>query len=434
MNIGIVVTARVKSSRLNEKVLQKIGNQTSFEILLDHLSNDKYPVVVAIPNNKDDNILKEISERKGFEVYRGQDDSPLHRLTECSKFYEFDHVVRITADDILIDLTLLFNQINMHVRGSHDYTFMRRCPDGVAGEVIRVSCLEEVCEDVGNKPIEFTSYYIKNKYESFEYYPPREYQHPFRLTMDYPEDLLLLRLIYASLINPGTLDIINFLKNHPYFTQINRLPAVTLYTCNYNTGKFVYDCIESIYKSELVYNDFEYIIIDDHSEDESLNIISEYYTQLDRDFQSRVKILRNNKNIGLPACCNKVLNYARGKYIMRIDSDDVIIQDILPKMIEKMKIDGSQACFSGYYETKEKLSITSSITENMYHPACSLLSTWSVNELKYQEGLKYEDGKEFMDRFKKKYKISFIDDQLWKYRQHPGQKTAQSDHPKNKVN
>ena len=263
-NVGIVVCARVKSSRIYQKVLQKIKGKHTIEILLDHVINDRYPVVLAIPENKDDDILETIGIDKGVEVYRGEDDSPLHRLTAVANEYNFDYVVRVTADDILIDLSILFDQIKFTLRGergkSHEYVYCRRCPEGVAAEVIKADVLNKVVSELGDKPVEFISYYIKGKYRTKEYYPRFEYQHPYRLTMDYPEDLTLLSVLFASLPDGfGTLDFLNYLHQHKYLLQINRLPAITVYTCNYNTGRYVLDTINSVLAQDL--EDFEYIIL-----------------------------------------------------------------------------------------------------------------------------------------------------------------------------
>lgn len=427
---GIVITARLKSSRLKEKALQKINNKFAIDILLDRVVNNKYPVIMAIPENPEDDILKEIAESKGIEVYRGYDKSPLHRLHGCANHFNFENVVRITIDDILIDLTVLLNQIKFHLRGNHEYTYCRRIPEGCAAEVIRTNVLNDVVADVGNKPIEFTSYYIKNKYNTFEYFPDMEYQFPYRLTLDYEEDLMMLRLIFACLAEPiGTLDIINFLKSHKYFLQINKLPVATIYTCNFNTSKYILDTIESVLN--LRFQEFEFIIIDDHSRDDSMDRITEYYTKLERPQQEKIKILRNDKNIGLSACSNKALELARGKFIMRIDSDDVIKDDIIDQMLDTISIENTQACLSGYFEVDEKLNIISQIKDNMFHPACALISTWTANELKYQENIKYLEGKDFWERFQKKYKYSFLQAPLWKYRRRPGQKTQDKNHPNN---
>jgi len=429
-NVGIVVTARVKSSRIPNKVLQQINGRTTIEILLDHVINDKYSVILAIPEAEENNPLAEIGNRKGIEVYRGEDDSPLHRLYEVATQNGLEHVVRVTADDILIDKTLMLNQIQFHVRGGQDYTFMRKCPEGIATEIISVPTLEKVVREVGKKPVEFISYYVKRASDIKEYYPPREYQWSFRLVMDYIEDLMLLRVLFASLPEPiGTLDIVNFLKAHKYFLNINRLPEVTVYTCNFNTSKYITDCMDSVIGQ--TFQDFEYIVLDDHSTDDSMDIITEYHTKLPWDKQAKMKIMRNPENIGLATSCNRLLEIARGKYIIRVDSDDTMAPGALAKMVETAKLNDAAAVLSGYYETEEFLTVTAEEINNMWHPGCSLLLRGAANEVKFRDDLKYLEGAEFFARFRKAYKTEFVPECLWYYRRRPGQKTADPEHPEN---
>jgi spore coat polysaccharide biosynthesis protein SpsF (cytidylyltransferase family) len=432
--LGVVVTARVKSSRLKEKVLQIVKGKRTIEILLDHVipQDDAWDVVLAIPESPDDDILMDIGIQKGIEVYRGEDDSPLHRLNAVANKYDFDYIVRITADDILIDQHLLRQQIHWATNGKLDYCYMRRCPEGVAGEVIKTEALEKVVAEIGDQPVEFVSYYFKNDNFTFnEFYPPLEYQWTFRLTMDYEEDLKLIRELYNALPEPfGTLDIINFLKKHRTFCQINELPKVTVYTCNYNQGKFLLDAMRSVHEQTI--DDYEYIILDDCSTDDSANVMLEYYNTLEEHYQIKTKMLRNKKNIGLPACCNDILTKARGKYLMRLDADDVLKPDAIKKNLEKMRIERTQGCFSAYHETKEGLSVTSTITKNDFHPAGCVLSKWCVNEIRFREDLEFGEGVPFMRQFRKYYPISFISEPLWLYRKHGESKTANPEHPNNK--
>jgi len=181
------------------------------------------------------------------------------------------------------------------------------------------------------------------------------------------------------------------------------------------------------------HTDFEFIVLDDCSTDNSMNLITEYYSKLDRDKQGKMRILRNDKNIGLPASCNKILDNVRGKFTARLDSDDVLLPTAIEKMLETVKIEGTQGVLSGYYETKEKLTQTAEILENMWHPGGALMSTWILNELRYREDLKYMEGQEFFKRFNKQYKVSFIKEALWCYRKRPGQKTQEKEHPNNGV-
>jgi len=435
-NVGLIITARVGSKRLPQKVLRKINGRRTIDILIDHClpSDDAYAVVLAIPDLQEDDILEEIGNERGLIVYRGENKSPLHRIHEAAILYEFDTVIRITSDDILIDQSLLRNQLKFHINGGHDYTYIGRCPEGIAGEVINVDALRRVVEKVGNKNIEFPGYHFKTRdFYWKEFYPPspgKEYQFSFRLTMDYEEDLILLKVIHSCLREPfGTLDIINFLKQNRYLLNINKLPEVTVYTCNYNTGDYIVDCMKSVVNQ--TFQDFEYIVVDDCSTDDSMNKIAEYYSTLNREQQTKVKVLRNEENKGLPSNCNMVLDIARGKYIFRLDSDDVLASGGIERMLETAKLENSHGVLSGYYNTKPGLSVTSETLDNEWHPAGCLLSTWCVNELKYKDDLDYLEGREFFDRFNKQYNISFIPEPLWYYRQRPGQKTASPDHPDN---
>ena len=432
-NVGIIITARVNSSRLHQKVLQRINDRFAIDILLDHVVNDFCPVILAIPDTDENDILESIANERGIDVYRGYNESPLHRLTACAKEYGFEYVARVTSDDILVDLFILLRQLKWAQKGDRDYVYVRRCPEGIGTEVIRTSVLDDVVKRVGEKPIEFVSYEIKNRkeYNTAEYFPGFEYQFKARLTMDYEQDLTLIRILYSCLVNPGTLDIINFLKKNRWCLDINRLPAVTVYTCNYNTAPYIVDCIKSVLAQD--FEDFELIVLDDHSTDDSMNVITEFVSSLPLQQQNKIRVVRNEKNIGLPASCNKVLSLARGVYLVRVDSDDRLHPDYLSKTTEQARIDNTHGVLTGYTRIDEEGGKLTDVLKNDWHPACALLSRWVVNEIKYRDGVQYCEGDLFYKDFRKHYHHSFISEPLWDYRQRPGQKTAQEDHPKNKA-
>lgn len=438
MNVAIVITARIKSNRLEEKVLQEINGKPAIEHLLNHVINqNKYPVILAIPQHQDDDRLEQIAIDKGVEVYRGQDKSPFHRLLAVAESGGYDHVVRITADDILIDLNLLFQQIGFHLKGDgkpRDYTYMKRCPEGIAGEVISTTALQKVAMEVGNQNIEFTSYYLKRGgFRVREFYPPspgRDYQHSYRLTMDYEEDLTLLRVIHTLLKEPGTLDIINLLKQNKYLLRINALPMVTIYTPNYNTGDYIVDTMKSVF--DQTFKDFEYIVIDDHSTDDSCNKIAEFIGQLDYHNQKKVKFIRNEKNLGQAETSNRALKLARGRYIMPLDSDDRLFPDAVENLKDILEAEQCDCVMSGYQRIDEKgNSLGEPVKHNDKHLGCAMIKTWAMNELKYKLDLKYCVGTDFLNRLKKDCKITYVKHPLWWYRVREGQLTQQKEHPEN---
>jgi len=203
---------------------------------------------------------------------------------------------------------------------------------------------------------------------------------------------------------------------------------VTFYTCCYNQEKYVKKTIESVLSQTKT--DWEYIVIDDCSTDGSLNTIVKYISQLPENERKKIQIISNPQNIGLPASCNIALKLARGQYICRIDSDDVLKKDFLNEMTTELEAHANAGgLVSSYVEIDQNGNEIMEIRKNKMHPGCALLSRWYANEVKFQEGLKFMEGKEFFNRFTKFHEIKFIDKVLWEYRRHPDQKTQQKDFP-----
>jgi len=97
-------------------------------------------------------------------------------------------------------------------------------------------------------------------------------------------------------------------------------PFISVFTPNFNKAHFISETIESILNQN--YSNFEYIIIDDCSTDKSLQIIQKY-AKLDK----RIKIYKNEKNLGIVKTRNKGFKYSsmKSKYFAIIDSDDVAL-------------------------------------------------------------------------------------------------------------
>src|ERR1044072_333802 len=103
-------------------------------------------------------------------------------------------------------------------------------------------------------------------------------------------------------------------------------PIVSVLTTAYNREKNIGQSIESVLASTLT--DFELIIVDDGSKDRTVEI-EKKYAQID----ARVKVYVNEKNLGDYPNRNKAANYAKGKYLKYVDSDDVIYEHTLEVMV-----------------------------------------------------------------------------------------------------
>ncbi len=97
-------------------------------------------------------------------------------------------------------------------------------------------------------------------------------------------------------------------------------PLFTIATITYNSGNWVRQAIESVLASS--FTDFELIISDDCSTDQTWEIIQQYKDK-------RIKAWRNEVNLGEYPNRNKVLQAAQGKFIIYIDGDDILYKDAL---------------------------------------------------------------------------------------------------------
>ena len=98
----------------------------------------------------------------------------------------------------------------------------------------------------------------------------------------------------------------------------------------YNTAKYVGKCIESIINQS--YKNLEILIIDDASTDSSFDICKDY-----ADTDKRIKIIRNDINIGLSGSRNIGIDISKGKYIAFVDSDDYITRKYIETLYFNIK-------------------------------------------------------------------------------------------------
>lgn len=100
------------------------------------------------------------------------------------------------------------------------------------------------------------------------------------------------------------------------------IPEITVIMAAWNSEKFIEDSIKSVLSQSK--RDFEFIIVDDYSQDSTAEIVMKFALRDDR-----IKFLRNEENKGAAASRNRAILLARGKYIAIVDSDDICYEDRL---------------------------------------------------------------------------------------------------------
>lgn len=104
------------------------------------------------------------------------------------------------------------------------------------------------------------------------------------------------------------------------------IPQVSVCMPMYNASKYLRECIDSVLAQ--TFKDFEFLIVDDGSDDDSVEIVKSYH-------DDRIRLIENTHDyIG---SLNMLLDEARGKYIARMDADDVMMPERLQVQLEYME-------------------------------------------------------------------------------------------------
>lgn len=135
-------------------------------------------------------------------------------------------------------------------------------------------------------------------------------------------------------------------------------PRVTVLMSVYNSAKYLPEAIESILNQS--YEDFEFLIINDGSTDDSLKIIKDYTDK-------RIRLI-TRKNKGLTASLNEGISKAKGEFIARQDSDDVSVPNRLKDEVEFLDDNPSVGLVGSNYTIMDK-SGKKLVTTNVFtHP------------------------------------------------------------------
>jgi glycosyltransferase involved in cell wall biosynthesis len=204
-------------------------------------------------------------------------------------------------------------------------------------------------------------------------------------------------------------------------------PKVSVVMPNYNAGEFLFESIESILSQ--TFSDFEFIIIDDGSTDNSWEIIQEFATK-----DSRIVPLRNEKNLRICETLNRGIKIARGEYIARMDSDDIAMPEWISRVLEFLEKKENKdvgVCGTNFFIVnkdgekigKKTFPKTDAQCKNAFwfrnpfgHNTV-LIRKKCFDEFGYYNGdFIYAEDLELWMRFGQKYKLRNIQEMLVKYR------------------
>lgn len=211
------------------------------------------------------------------------------------------------------------------------------------------------------------------------------------------------------------------------------MPKISVVMPAYNAEKYIREAIDSILNQ--TFNDFEFIIINDGSTDNTKKIIKSYN-------DSRIVYLENEKNSGIVYTLNKGLEYAKGEYIARMDSDDIAICTRLEKQFNYLELHNNIGVlgtgieiFGNQIKSENKVFSTNpeELKVDLIFASCIAHPTVMIRKVLIERyNIRYDELPGIEDyalwwKLSKITQISTLPDILLRYRVHKNQITQKKD-------
>jgi spore coat polysaccharide biosynthesis protein SpsF len=226
--VGIVVQARMDSTRLVGKVLRSVQGKPLLRRLYDRvrLSRRADTVVVAASVNPADQEIEDACRLWGIPAFRGPEKDLTGRLLGAARTFGLTALVRVTADNPLTDpegIDRLIEIFEQEKPGLVHNAPERGYPHGTAAEIMAVGVLETYDRELVSPDDRELVFSIARsqpeRWRSVEVNaPPEVFRPQYSLSVDYPEDLEFVSAIYAHFGGRDDVrltEIIQFLDSNP---------------------------------------------------------------------------------------------------------------------------------------------------------------------------------------------------------------------------
>ena len=228
-----IIQARMGSSRLPGKVMMSIDEQnTLLHYVIQQLKFSELTknIIIATTTSEKDDSIVDFATKMNLDHFRGEVDNVLDRYYQCAKNFSVSTIVRISADDPLIDPTVVDRVVEKFHSNSYDYvsnTHPRTFPQGNEIEVFSFDTLESAWKNAKKaSEKEHVTPYIYNNKEKFRI---GNVEHSkdlssLRWTVDTQNDLDLVRILISKIQKTPILitDILDVLSKEPDLLNINK--------------------------------------------------------------------------------------------------------------------------------------------------------------------------------------------------------------------
>jgi len=199
---GIILQARLGSTRLPGKALARIGSLTILEHCLARLqAGGAGEVVLATTDRREDDVLASLGRAAGARVFRGNAEDVLERIASAVARFGYEHVVRATADNPGVDIECAGRLLLALQEYGADYAIEAGLPYGSTVEAMTRDALFRAAAGADRADDrEHVTPYIRRRLDEFHVVqlaaPPGLRRPELRLTVDTREDLSYMRELY----------------------------------------------------------------------------------------------------------------------------------------------------------------------------------------------------------------------------------------------
>ena len=230
-----IIQARMGSTRLPGKILLDVAGEPmlakSVQRAMEAETVDQ--VVVATTVLSRDDVVAAYCAERGWACHRGSEDDVLDRYYQAAREFGVDNIIRLTSDCPLIDPEVIDLVVGMFLQKRPDLDYAcsflpeRTFPRGMDVEVFTFQALEKAWSEDSNPLFRehVTMYFLKNPdlFALGGVSWDTNLSH-LRWTVDQPEDLELIRQIYARFTTNtfSWRQVLDLFKEHPELAEINR--------------------------------------------------------------------------------------------------------------------------------------------------------------------------------------------------------------------
>jgi spore coat polysaccharide biosynthesis protein SpsF len=230
MKIGFLITARLKSSRLPQKLLLDLNGRTVLERVIDRCKkvSDIAEIILCTSTNPQDKPLVDAALKNDIYYFLGSELDVLKRLSDASVFFNLDYIINITGENPLFSIYHANLVVDQAKRNFNDFIYIDGLPIGCAVYGIRPEALKTVCEIKEEIDTEIWGPLI-NRPDIFDVKKIDAISElnnsSLRITTDYLEDYLFIQKIFSHYNHqhtPDYFEIRQLLIENPELTEINK--------------------------------------------------------------------------------------------------------------------------------------------------------------------------------------------------------------------